>query len=234
MLQAAQRNDVSRDWSGIRGALASAVYQEDRPARAGSRSVYCVRSARKFTRLLVWQVSRLGPRHARAGGAWVSRLCPSNRRPALSPAPWESCFGQSRLGMPKWRTTNAEAIKAGQARARGSGRPIGRPKRVFDRAQVIAMRDQGRPAIVASDLAKATGGCWDRATGLYRPRGCATALSAALPEAVGFDTGPGPVRRTRFLPHGTLGLRSVCAGVNSVHARLGRATRGSRKRARNT
>ena len=97
LLQTAERDDSGRDWPRIRQALARAVYQEDRLARTGTRTVYRVRpevaaelarecvyieqgrsgksgagrrplfdqmkrdaAARKFDRLLVWKVSRLG------------------------------------------------------------------------------------------------------------------------------------------------------------------------------
>jgi putative DNA-invertase from lambdoid prophage Rac len=187
VLQAAERNDTSRDWSGIRCALASAVYQEDRPAaRTGNRPVYRVRpevaaalarqfvyveqgrsskrggrarpvfeemardaSARKFTRLLVWKVSRLG-RDMREVIATVYELADLG----ITVVPVKSQTGAitSTLGKLLWaiqawyaemeNDERAEAIKAGQARARAGGRQIGRPKRVFDRAQVIAMRDR--------------------------------------------------------------------------------------------
>ena len=36
----------------------------------------------------------------------------------------------------------SEAIKAGQARARAEGKPMGRPKRIFDREEVVRLRDE--------------------------------------------------------------------------------------------
>jgi putative DNA-invertase from lambdoid prophage Rac len=194
VLQTAERDNTSRDWSKLRGALASAVYQELRPARTGSRTVYRVRSevatalarefiyleqgrsskrgarrrpvfeqmvrdasARKFTRLLVWKVSRLG-RDMREVISTVYEL--SDLGITVVPVKSQTGAITSTLGKLLWaiqawyaemeNDERAEAIKAGQAHARASGRPIGRPKRVFDRAQVIAMRDQERlswPAI---------------------------------------------------------------------------------------
>jgi DNA invertase Pin-like site-specific DNA recombinase len=44
----------------------------------------------------------------------------------------------------------AEAIRAGQARAHASGKPMGRPRRVFDHQHVVTLRDQEKlswPAI---------------------------------------------------------------------------------------
>ena len=44
----------------------------------------------------------------------------------------------------------SEAIKAGQARARAEGKHMGSPRRVFDRNEVVRLRDQERfswPAI---------------------------------------------------------------------------------------
>jgi hypothetical protein len=44
LIDAAARDDSGRDWSRIREALAVAIYEEDRPARAGStRTVYRIR-----------------------------------------------------------------------------------------------------------------------------------------------------------------------------------------------
>jgi DNA-binding transcriptional regulator YiaG len=64
------------------------------------------------------------------------------------------CGGQSAppTGTPQSAANDerSEAVKAGQDRARASGHQIGRPKRVFDRAQVVTLRDQdglSRPAI---------------------------------------------------------------------------------------
>ena len=193
VLQAAERDDTSRDWSVIRDALANAVYQEERPARTGSRPVYRVRpevaaalaqefiyleqgsskrgarrrpvfeqmardaSARKFTRLLIWKVARLG-RDMREVISAVYEL--SDLGITVIPVKSQTGAITSTMGRLLWaiqawyaefeNDERAEAIKAGQARARASGRPIGRPKRVFDRAQVIALRDQERlswPAI---------------------------------------------------------------------------------------
>lgn len=36
----------------------------------------------------------------------------------------------------------AEAIKAGQARAAANGKQVGRPKVIFDRVQVVKLRDE--------------------------------------------------------------------------------------------
>jgi DNA invertase Pin-like site-specific DNA recombinase len=114
-------------------------------------------ATRHFDRLLVWKVSRLG-RDMREVISAVYELADLG----VTVVPVKSQTGAitSTLGKLLWaiqawyaemeNDERAEAIKAGQARARASGRPIGRPKRVFDRAQVIAMRDQQRlswPAI---------------------------------------------------------------------------------------
>ena len=37
----------------------------------------------------------------------------------------------------------SEAIKAGQARALGSGKSVGRPRLIFDRAEVVKLRKEG-------------------------------------------------------------------------------------------
>jgi hypothetical protein len=67
VLQAAERDDRHGDWSGLRGALASAVYQEDQPARTG-KPVYRIRPevaaalARQFVYIEQGRSSKRGAR----------------------------------------------------------------------------------------------------------------------------------------------------------------------------
>ncbi|PYT29346.1 MAG: hypothetical protein DMG57_12015 [Acidobacteria bacterium] len=65
---------------------------------------------RKFDRLLVWKVSRLG-RDMREVISTVYELAdlgvtvtPSNRKPARSAPPWAGCSGRFRRGTARWRT----------------------------------------------------------------------------------------------------------------------------------
>jgi putative DNA-invertase from lambdoid prophage Rac len=113
--------------------------------------------ARKFSRLLVWKVSRLG-RDMGEVIATVYELADLGVTvvPLKSQTgPIASTMGKLLWAIQAWygemeNDERAEAIRAGQARARASGQQIGRPPRIFDRAQVVSMRDQDRlscPAI---------------------------------------------------------------------------------------
>jgi putative DNA-invertase from lambdoid prophage Rac len=133
------------------------------PAKQGAarrplfEQMKCDAAVRKFSRLLVWKVSRLG-RDMREVIATVYELADLG----VTVVPIKSQTGAitSTLGKLLWaiqawyaemeNDERAEAIKAGQARARAGGQQIGRPRRIFDRAQVVTMRDQERlswPAI---------------------------------------------------------------------------------------
>ena len=65
----------------------------------------------------------------------------------------------------------AEAIKAGQARARAAGKHIVRSRRIFDRTQVVTMRD--RDGLSWPEIARRTGagmGTARRAYDALQPR----------------------------------------------------------------
>ena len=106
-------------------------------------------AARKFDRLLVWKVSRLG-RDMREVITVVYELADLGITvvPIKSQTgPINSTMGKLLWAIQAWyaETENDErsqTIKAGQARARAAGKHIGRPRRIFDRATVVRLRDQ--------------------------------------------------------------------------------------------
>ena len=114
-------------------------------------------AARKFDRLLVWKVSRLG-RDMREVISTVYELADLGVTvvPIKSDTgPITSTMGKLLWAIQAWYAEmengeRTEAIRAGQARARANGKHMGRPKRVFDRLEVVRLRDEERlswPAI---------------------------------------------------------------------------------------
>jgi DNA invertase Pin-like site-specific DNA recombinase len=108
-------------------------------------------AARKFDRLLVWKVSRLG-RDMREVITTVYELADLGVTviPVKSQTgPIASTMGRLLWAIQAWHAemengARAEAIRAGQARARAEGKHMGRPRRVFDRQHVVMLRDQER------------------------------------------------------------------------------------------
>ena len=106
-------------------------------------------AARRFERLFVWKVSRLG-RDMREVISTVYELADLG----ITVIPVKSHTGpiMSTLGKLLWaiqawyaemeNDEKSEAIKAGQARARADGKHLGRPKRIFDREEVVRLRDE--------------------------------------------------------------------------------------------
>ena len=120
---------------------------------------------RKFDRLLVWKVSRLG-RDMREVIATVYELADLGVTvvPIKSQTgPINSTMGKLLWAIQAWfaemeNEERSEAIEAGQARARAEGKPIGRPKTVFDRAEVVRLREAGRSwSQIASALGVSSG-----------------------------------------------------------------------------
>ena len=130
---------VEQGKSGKRGAKTRPLFDQMKRDAAAS----------KFDRLLVWKVSRLG-RDMREVIATVYELADLGVTvvPIKSQTgPITSTLGKLLWAIQAWyaemeNDERAEAIKAGQARARASGQQIGRPRRIFDRAQVVTMRDR--------------------------------------------------------------------------------------------
>jgi DNA invertase Pin-like site-specific DNA recombinase len=97
-------------------------------------------SARKFDRLLVWKVSRLG-RDTREVISTVYELADLGITvvPIKSQTgPISSTMGKLVWAIQAWyaemeNSEKSESIKAGQARARAGGKHVGRPRRVFNR-----------------------------------------------------------------------------------------------------
>jgi DNA invertase Pin-like site-specific DNA recombinase len=108
-------------------------------------------AARKFDRLLVWKVSRLG-RDMREVIAAVYELADLGITviPVKSATgPITSTMGRLLWAIQAWyaemeNSEKSEAIKAGQARARATGKHMGRPKAIFDRDEVVRLRDEER------------------------------------------------------------------------------------------
>ena len=105
---------------------------------------------RKFDRLLVWKVSRLG-RDMREVISTVYEL--SDLGVTVVPVksqtgPINSTMGKLLWAIQAWfsemeNEERSEAIKAGQARALASGKSVGRPRVIFDRAEVVKLRREG-------------------------------------------------------------------------------------------
>ena len=108
-------------------------------------------TTRKFDRLLVWKVSRLG-RDMREVIATVYELADLGVTvvPIKSQTgPINSTMGKLLWAIQAWyaemeNSERSEAIKAGQARVRAEGKHLGRPKRIFDRSEVVRLRDLER------------------------------------------------------------------------------------------
>ncbi len=108
-------------------------------------------AVRKFDRLLVWKVSRLG-RDMREVIATVYEL--SDLGVIVNPVksqtgPITSTMGKLMWAIQSWyaemeNDERSETIRAGQARARAAGKEIGRPRVVVDRDKVVRLRDEGR------------------------------------------------------------------------------------------
>ena len=106
-------------------------------------------AARKFDRLLVWKVSRLG-RDMREVISTVYELADLGVTvvPVKSQTgPITSTMGKLLWAIQAWyaemeNSEKSDAINAGQARARAGGKHLGRPPAVFDRDLVLRLRDQ--------------------------------------------------------------------------------------------
>ena len=133
-----------------------AIYVEQASSKKGARKrplfEQMKRDAalRKFDRLLVWKVSRLG-RDFREMLNSVYELADAGVTvfPLKSPTgPINSSLGKLLWAVQAWAAEfendeRSEAVRAGQARARAAGAHIGRPKAVFRRDQIAELRAQG-------------------------------------------------------------------------------------------
>jgi DNA invertase Pin-like site-specific DNA recombinase len=106
-------------------------------------------AARMFERLLVWKASRLG-RDMREVIATVYELADLGITviPVKSQTgPISSTMGKLLWAIQAWyaemeNSEKSDAIKAGQARARAGGKHMGRPRLIFDRHEVVRLRDE--------------------------------------------------------------------------------------------
>lgn len=145
------------------------VYVEQgRSGRAGARQRPLFEqmkrdaAARKFDRLLVWKTSRLG-RDMREVISTVYELADLGITvvPVKSQTgPITSTMGKLLWAIQAWyaemeNCEKSEAIRAGQSRARAEGKHMGRPKRVFDRQEVVRLRDEER--LSWPEIARRTG-----------------------------------------------------------------------------
>ena len=130
--------------------------EQGRSSRKGSKSRPLFQemkqdaALRKFDRLLVWKVSRLG-RDMREVISTVYEL--SDLGVTVVPVKSETGPINSTMGKLVWaiqawfaemeNEERSEAIKAGQARAMASGKSVGRPRVIFDRVEVVKLRNEG-------------------------------------------------------------------------------------------
>ena len=137
---AAQCVYVEQGKSGRRGAKSRPLFEQMKRDAA----------LRKFDRLLVWKVSRLG-RDMREVISTVYELADLGITvvPLKSQTgPINSTMGKLLWAVQAWQAEmeneeRSETIKAGQARARANGRGIGRPRAIFRRDQVPVLRAKG-------------------------------------------------------------------------------------------
>jgi DNA invertase Pin-like site-specific DNA recombinase len=103
---------------------------------------------RKFNRLLVWKVSRLG-RNMREVIDTVYELADYGVTvyPVKSQTgPINSTMGKLLWALQAWfaemeNEERSEAVQAGQARAKAAGKIVGRPRVIFDREAVLRLKD---------------------------------------------------------------------------------------------
>ena len=156
---------VEQGRSGKIGARRRPLFEQMKRAAA----------ARKFDRLLVWKVSRLG-RDMREVIATVYELADLGITviPVKSATgPINSTMGKLLWAIQPWyaemeNSEKSEAIKAGQARARAEGKHMGRPKAVFDRDDVVRLRD--REHLSWPEIARRTGAGVGTVVRAYRDR----------------------------------------------------------------
>ena len=130
---------VEQGKSGRKGARARPLFERVKKDAA----------LRKFDRLLVWKVSRLG-RDMREVISTVYELADAEVTvvPVKSQTgPINSTMGKLLWAIQAWfaemeNEERVDAIKAGHERALASGKRIGRPRVVFDRDEVVRLREQ--------------------------------------------------------------------------------------------
>jgi DNA invertase Pin-like site-specific DNA recombinase len=132
---------VEQGRSGKAGAMRRPLFEQMKRDAA----------ARKFDRLLVWKASRLG-RDMREVIATVYDLADLGVTvvPIKSQTgPITSTMGKLLWAIQAWyaemeNDERSEAIRAGLERARKEGKQLGRRRRVYDRLEIVRLRDQDR------------------------------------------------------------------------------------------
>lgn len=145
--------------------------EQGKSGKSGSRPrpmfdrMKCDAAARRFDRLLVWKVSRLG-RDMRDVITTVYAL--SDMGITVVPVksqtgPINSTMGKLLWAIQAWyaefeNDERSQTIKAGQARARAAGKRIGRPPVILRRDEVVRLRRDGLSwSQIASRLSTSTG-----------------------------------------------------------------------------
>ena len=145
-------------------------------------------AARKFDRLLVWKVSRLGRDMREVIAVYELADLGVTVIPVKSQTgPISSTMGKLLWAIQAWyaemeNSEKSESIKAGQARARAGGKHMGRPRRIFDRHEVARLRDQEHMSW--PQIARRIGAGIGTVVQAYRDMKAAASLSESLPRAV--------------------------------------------------
>ena len=121
---------------------------QDRPQ---FRQLFADAAQRQFDVLLFWSLDRLSREGALATLQYLNTLSSYGVGYRSFAEPYLDSGGIFKdaviaiLGTvaKQERLRISERVKAGQARARAEGKELGRPRRVFDRQQVIQLRGQG-------------------------------------------------------------------------------------------
>lgn len=151
------RTVFKADASAIESLAKRCIYVEQgRSAKAGAsrRKLYELMKTdaqlKRFDRLIVWKVSRLG-RDMREVLNTVYELADLGITVVpvkSSTGPITSAMGKLLWAILAWfaemeNVERADAINAGLKRAREQGRVLGRPKKVFNRALALEMKGKG-------------------------------------------------------------------------------------------
>ena len=154
--------ELARDYVYVEQGRSSKIGARTRPLFEQMKRDAALR---KFDRLLVWKVSRLG-RDMREVISTVYEL--SDLGITVIPiksqtGPINSAMGRLLWAIQAWfaemeNGERSEAIRAGLARARAAGKRFGRPRAVFDPTEVVRLRQQGYSwRAIASQLGVGTG-----------------------------------------------------------------------------
>jgi DNA invertase Pin-like site-specific DNA recombinase len=149
-----------RAWAGRLGLEVAAVYRETasgaRADRAQLGELLAAAHRREFDTLLIWALDRLSREGIGALARYMEQLRTAGIRVLSHQEPWLDTAGPVSdllVAVFGWvarqeRQRLSERVRAGLARARErgtrSGRPIGRPRRILDLADVARRRAAGQ------------------------------------------------------------------------------------------